>query len=150
VSSGSLTQNCASLSILAFYFFVKPEKLRSPGLLSLFSHATNILDLAARIDAAHDFSKSSTSYYLRIISLAAFCIVRILRSSFKQHINIRDAEQSLFKAINFLKKRSIEHGDLDERYGIILSQLWSNSGISTKTEEMVDGFHFEIRSRSVG
>jgi hypothetical protein len=147
VSSGSLTQNCTSLSILAFYFFVRPEKLRSLGLLTLFSQATNTLDLAARLDAAHDFSKCSTSYYLRIISLASFCMIRILRSSFKEHINIRDAEQSLFKAINFLKKRSIEHGDLDERYGIILTQLWSNS---TKPEEMVDGLHFEIRSRSVG
>ncbi|KAF9775582.1 hypothetical protein IL306_006301 [Fusarium sp. DS 682] len=77
--------------------------------------------------------------------LAAFCILRIVRSQLKEHIDLRDAEQSLFKAISFVKRRSMQHGDLDERYGTILSQLWSNS--NSMNIIAVNGLELRIRSR---
>ncbi|KAK6700275.1 hypothetical protein SNK05_013074 [Fusarium graminearum] len=79
--------------------------------------------------------------------LAAFCILRIVRSPLREQIDLRDAEQSIFKAISFVKRRSIQIGDLDERYGTILSQLWSNSSNSLNMAAHNDGLDLKIRSR---
>ncbi|KAF4433718.1 nicotinamide mononucleotide permease [Fusarium acutatum] len=88
---------------------------------------TEVLDVVSRLDAMQDFALYASNYYTRMALLAAFCILRIVRSQLKEHIDLRDAQQSLFKAISFVKRRSMQHGDLDERYGMIISQLWSNS-----------------------
>jgi hypothetical protein len=94
-----------------------------------------------------DFALYASNYYTRMTLLAAFCILRIVRSQLKEHIDLRDAEQSLFKAISFAKRRSLQCGDLDERYGAIISQLWSNS--STIDTNFTNGLDLRIRSRAV-
>jgi hypothetical protein len=94
-----------------------------------------------------DFALDASNYYTRMALLAAFCILRIVRSQLREYINLRDAEQSLFKAISLVKRRSMQHGDLDERYATILSQLWSNSNSTNNTNP--DGLDLRIRSRLV-
>ncbi|ENH60974.1 Putative transcription factor SEF1, partial [Fusarium oxysporum f. sp. cubense race 1] len=75
------------------------------------------------------------------------CCTRLAISAyyfFLQSHDFRDAQQSLFKAISFVKRRSMQHGDLDERYGTILSQLWSNSDSMDTTT--ANGLDLRIRS----
>lgn len=94
-----------------------------------------------------DFALYASNYYTRMALLAAFCILRVVRSQLKEHIDLRDAQQSLFKAISFVKRRSMQRGDLDERYGTILSQLWSNSDATDTT--VANGLDLRTRSRLV-
>ncbi|KAF5544074.1 nicotinamide mononucleotide permease [Fusarium mexicanum] len=140
-----LTRCCTRLAISAYYFFLQSHDLKKPGLITAFSIATEILDVVSRLDAMQDFALYASNYYTRMALLAAFCILRIVRSELKEHIDLRDAQQSLFKAISFAKRRSMQHGDLDERYGSILSQLWSNSDSMNTTT--ANGLDLRIRSR---
>ncbi|KAF4337093.1 nicotinamide mononucleotide permease [Fusarium beomiforme] len=140
-----LTRCCTRLAISAYYFFLQSHELKKPGLISNFSIATEVLDAVSRLDAMQDLALHASNYYTRMALLAAFCILRIVRSPLREHIDLRDAEQSLFKAISFAKRRSMQHGDLDERYGTILSQLWSNSNSMDTTA--ANGLGLRIRSR---
>ncbi|KAF4498531.1 nicotinamide mononucleotide permease [Fusarium agapanthi] len=140
-----LTRCCTRLAISAYYFFLQSHDLKKPGLITAFSIATEVLDVVSRLDAMQDFALYASNYYTRMALLAAFCILRIVRSELKEHIDLRDAQQSLFKAISFVKRRSMQHGDLDERYGTILSQLWSNSDSMNTTT--ANGLDLRIRSR---
>ncbi|CAF3487002.1 unnamed protein product [Fusarium graminearum] len=109
--------------------------------------STEVLDVVSRLDATQDFAFYASNSYTRMALLAAFCILRIVRSPLREQIDLRDAEQSIFKAISFVKRRSIQIGDLDERYGTILSQLWSNSSNSLNMAAPNDGLDLKIRSR---
>ncbi|KAF5574036.1 nicotinamide mononucleotide permease [Fusarium pseudoanthophilum] len=140
-----LTRCCTRLAISAYYFFLRSHDFKKPGLIITFSTATEVLDVVSRLDAMQDFALYASNYYTRMALLAAFCILRIVRSQLKEHIDLRDAQQSLFKAISFVKRRSMQHGDLDERYGTILSQLWSNSDSMDTTT--ANGLDLRIRSR---
>ncbi|EXM11202.1 hypothetical protein NOF04DRAFT_1555 [Fusarium oxysporum II5] len=140
-----LTRCCTRLAISAYYFFLQSHDFKRPGLITTFSIATEVLDAVSRLDAMQDFALYASNYYTRMALLAAFCILRLVRSQLKEHIDLRDAQQSLFKAISFVKRRSMQHGDLDERYGTILSQLWSNSDSMDTTT--ANGLDLRIRSR---
>ncbi|RKK81428.1 hypothetical protein BFJ69_g3708 [Fusarium oxysporum] len=110
-----LTRCCTRLAISAYYFFLQSHDFKRPGLITTFSIATEVLDAVSRLDAMQDFALYASNYYTRMALLAAFCILRLVRSQLKEHIDLRDAQQSLFKAISFVKRRSMQHGDLDER-----------------------------------
>ncbi|RKK47751.1 hypothetical protein BFJ66_g7903 [Fusarium oxysporum f. sp. cepae] len=110
-----LTRCCTRLAISAYYFFLQSHDFKRPGLITTFSIATEVLDAVPRLDAMQDFALYASNYYTRMALLAAFCILRLVRSQLKEHIDLRDAQQSLFKAISFVKRRSMQHGDLDGR-----------------------------------
>jgi transcriptional regulatory protein LEU3 len=120
-----------------------------PGAMSLFKVCTDVLDLATRLDATQTLAWYSSHYHLRMILLAAFCVLRVMRSRLREMIAINDAEQSLFKAINFVKNRSTEAFDIDARYAIILKQLYSSTTAFRREDGEIDGLHLRIRSRLV-
>ncbi|RGP70225.1 hypothetical protein FSPOR_4125 [Fusarium sporotrichioides] len=137
-------QGGKSLLPLIKIFSAQVEALPLPPRNDL---STEVLDVVSRLDATQDFAFYASNCYARMALLAAFCILRIVRSPLREQIDLRDAEQSIFKAISFVKRRSIQHGDLDERYGTILSQLWSNSSNSLNMAAPNDGLDLKIRSR---
>lgn len=118
-------------------------------MVSLFNVCTEVLDLVTKLDATQSFAWYSSNYYSRIVLLAAFCVLRIMRSQVREVINFNDAEQSLFKAINFVKNRSIQISDIDSRYATILKQLHSSSTAFKRDNGEIDGLHLDIRSRLV-
>ncbi|EXK48048.1 hypothetical protein FOMG_01189 [Fusarium oxysporum f. sp. melonis 26406] len=139
------TRCCTRLAISAYYFFLQSHDFKRPGLITTFSIATEVLNAVPRLYAMQDFALYASNYYTRMALLAAFCILRLVRSQLKEYDDLRDAQQSLFKAISFVKRRSMQDGDLDERYGTILSQLWSNSDSMDTTT--ANGLDLRIRSR---
>lgn len=140
---------CSRLSLLAFHLFAAADDIKADGLVCLLNVCTEVLDLAMKLDTTQSFAWYSTNYYLRMVLLAAFCILRIMRSRLRTVIDINAAEQSLFKAINFVRNRSTESYDLDARYGIILKQLYSSQAAFKREDGEVDGLHLDIRSRLV-
>ena len=144
-----LVQRCARLSILVFHFFAAPGHLRPPGILQLYVVACEVIDLSTSLDAAEDFASYSTSYFMRMVLLAAHCILKITRSSLKDHIDPKQGEEAVFKAIRFVKNRSIQNNDLDARNGIILTQLWSSNNIFKKKDGSDVSLELPLRSRLV-
>ena len=137
------------LSVLAFHLFSPESDDMLAGAVSLFTVCTEILDLTARLDATQSFAWYSTHYHMRMILLAAFCVLRIMRSKLREVIPVNEAEQSLFKAINFVKSRSTHPTDLDAKYAIILKQLFSSTTAFRGDDGEIDGLHLDIRSRLV-
>jgi transcriptional regulatory protein LEU3 len=140
---------CARLSLLAFHLFATTSNSISEGPVYLFNVCTEVLDLATKLDATQSFAWYSTNYYLRMVVLAAFCVLRIMRSRLREVIDINAAEQALFKAINFVRNRSGQFFDLDARYGMILKQLYSSQAAFRREDGEADGLHLDIRSRLV-
>jgi transcriptional regulatory protein LEU3 len=137
------------LSLLVFHLFSPESDDIRPGVVCLFTVCTEILDITARLDATQSFAWYSTHYHLRMILLAAFCVLRIMRSKLRDIILVNEAEQTLFKAINFVKSRSTQATDLDARYVVILKQLYSSTTAFKREDGEIDGLHLDIRSRLV-
>ncbi|KIW19928.1 hypothetical protein PV08_00503 [Exophiala spinifera] len=146
-SMTTLASTCARLSVLAFHLFSPMSDSKPHGLVCLLAVCTDVLDLATKLDATQVFAWYSTNYYLRMVLLAAFCVLRILRSRLRKVINTNEAEQSFFKAINFVRNRSTLSTDLDARYAIILKQLYSSETAFLREDGEVDGLRLDIRSR---
>jgi hypothetical protein len=86
---------------------------------------------------------------MRMVLLAAYCLINISQSSLKDHIDPPKAEEAVFKAIKFVKSRSIQNNDLDARNGIILTQLWSSTSIFKRKDGTQDGLELLLHSRLV-
>ena len=84
-----------------------------------------------------------------MILLAAYSVLRIMKSPLKEHVNWQKGEQSYFKAIALVKKRSIQNNDLDARNGIIMTQLWSSNNVFKRANGCIDGLILDVRSRLV-
>lgn len=141
--------NLTRLSLLVFHLFGPESDDRLEGIVCLFNVCTQILDLTARLDAMQSFAWYSTHYHLRMILLAAFCVLRIMRSKLHEIIPINEAEQSLFKAISFVKNRSTQSTDLDAKYAIILKQLYCSTTAFKRENGEIDGLDLKVRSRLV-
>jgi transcriptional regulatory protein LEU3 len=137
------------LSLLVFHLFGPENDDMLPGAVCLYTVCTEILDLTARLDATQSFAWYSTHYHMRMILLAAFCVLRIMKSKLREMISINEAEQSLFKAFNFVKSRSTQPTDLDAKYLVILKQLYSSTTAFRRDDGEIDGLHLDIRSRLV-
>ncbi|RFU34161.1 hypothetical protein B7463_g2163, partial [Scytalidium lignicola] len=135
------------LSLLVFHLFGPESDAMLAGAVCLFNVCKEILDLTARLDATQSFAWYSTHYHMRMILLAAFCVLRIMRSKLREMIPVNEAEQSLFKAINFVKSRSTQTTDLDAKYAIILKQLYSSTTAFRREDGEIDGLRLDIRSR---
>ena len=85
-----------------------------------------------------------------MISLAAYCILKMTRSRLRWHIDIEAGEEAIFTAIRFTRKASLQNNDLDAKNGNILAQLWGSERAFRKSEgEEQDGLWLMLRSRLV-
>ena len=83
----------------------------------------------------------------RCITLAAFTILKIVRSSLLDHVDREAAEQAYFSAIHFTRRATLQSDDLGARGTTLLSQLWTSKNIFTYANGKVDGLRSRIRSR---
>ena len=82
--------------------------------------------------------------------LAAYCILKMTRSSLRLHVDIEAGEEAIFTAIRFTKRCSLQNNDLDAKNGNILTQLWGSERAFRKSEdEEQDGLWLMLRSRLV-
>ena len=129
--------------------FCPENDITTTGLVRLYTACTEIFDLFMKLDATQSFAQYSTNYYQRTVLLAACCILRIMRSRLREVIDMNDAEQSVFKAINFFRNRLTQTFDLDARYAIIIQQLYSSRSAFKTVSGEINGLHLDIRSRLV-
>jgi hypothetical protein len=146
----SFTVASVRLLIRAFHFFGVPNNQRTAGVLQTYYIACDLIGMAARLDKDMEFGAYCDSMQLRIISLAAVVVLRVLRSALAPQVDAETGEAMYFEAIRLSKKHSILNDDLDARNAIILTQLWSSTRAFHFSDGSVDGLRLLLRARLVG
>lgn len=119
------------------------------GVIQLYLVACDCIRYATRLDAAQDFAQSMNQYFMRMIFLAAFCILRISKSDCVRQITDREAEETYFMAVAISKKRSVEDNDMDAKGAKILTQLWSSETVFRGEGGHRSGLRLDLRERLV-
>jgi transcriptional regulatory protein LEU3 len=88
-------------------------------------------------------------YFLRAMSTAAHCILRLCRSPLRQNLDLQDAETTFFMAVNLLKQASIDTNDLYSMSSIILPQLWSSNAVFVRADGLRNTLYMDLRDRLV-
>ncbi|KAI9706999.1 MAG: hypothetical protein M1820_004587 [Bogoriella megaspora] len=144
-----LVQLHARLSIRAFHFFLESEALKKPGTLQVFTIACQLIDIHTSLDALQNWTSWTPHYFARMMLLAAYCILRIVKSELRSCINAKRGEEMFFQAVNLTKNRSTQVNDLDSRNALILRQLWTSHRAFTKRDGTLNGLHLHLKSRLV-
>jgi transcriptional regulatory protein LEU3 len=144
----SLYLNCARVQIQAFYFFAKSDSLDIVGLTELYSIAQALVNDATVLGELDQLAAVCSTYICRSISLAAFSILKISKSSLSSFLDFRTGERAYFAAIRFLKKASLENDDLSAKAAAILTQLWTSDRVFKRADGEIESLTLRIRSRS--
>lgn len=88
-------------------------------------------------------------YFSRTIFTAAHCILRICKSPMRQQLDLHEAEEIFFMAVDLLKKTSLLTNDLDARNSVMLPQLWSSNRVFVRTNGVQNGLLVDLRDRLV-
>ena len=126
-----------------------PSSQRNSGLLQTYFIACELINTAVRLDKERELGSHCNRLQARAISLAAVCILRVLRSHLRLQVNPEIGEEMFFEAIRISKKHSIRSNDLDARNAIILTQLWSFSRLFQYKDGSIDGLRLLLRGRLV-
>lgn len=136
------------LSIQVFHFFKGQTILTTGCLPRLVSTAYFVIDfiqsLGQRLGELAIVPVSVTFGLL----LASVTLLRMLKSTTPQGLDLERAKASLFTGINIAKQMSLDSNDLAAKSMIFLNQLWT----STKAFRKSDGSEYtalRIRSRLV-
>lgn len=142
-------RGCSRLSVRAFHFFASPADVDPRGIMQLYIIARDSINCCSRLDGAEDFSTYMSQYFMRMILLAAFCILRINKSAVGDQLPRDEAEEAFFKAVEISKKRSVLDNDLDSRSAKMLTQLWSSERIFRDDSGVRTGLQLDLRGRLV-
>ena len=88
-------------------------------------------------------------YFARMITLAAYCILRICKSHLANRFDLEGAGEMVFKAIELSKSRSVENHDLDALNGIMITKLWSSKTMFLDPDGTKTGLQLDLRGRLV-
>ncbi|SPO07050.1 uncharacterized protein DNG_09744 [Cephalotrichum gorgonifer] len=147
LDSDTLYVTCCHLYLLAYHFLEEPSAARSSGLLCLYDTACTAIQTATSDDQMADFVPTCPIALDRYISLAAFSILKIIRSPLAEHIDVDAGERAYFSVIRFNRRVSLQNDDLGARAAAIFSQLWTSSRIFRGANGQVESLRSRIRSR---
>ena len=117
-------------------------------MLSIYATALDLIHhLGAVLVDDPDSAKYLTRYEWRLVVVAAYTILRIVKSPIKDLLDVQDAERAIFSAIYILKQRSVQTDDLEAINALMLLQLWSSKKVYVR-EGKQDGLVVALRHRS--
>lgn len=131
-------------------FFDQTQTTDPRRFLELYIVAKQLIERVFEMDTTEsDFIRHLPSYYSRVIVLAAFCILKISKSSLRQTLQLYDADSVFYKAVNITMKRSVRPGDLDAYSSIMLTKLWTSTNIFVRPDGTRNSLRLDLRSRLV-
>jgi hypothetical protein len=98
-------------------------------------------------DQQSGFVDTCTVFIDRCVTLAAFTILKIVRSPLSEHIDLEAAERAYFLAIRFARRVTLQSDDLGARGATLMSQLWTSKNIFRYGSGRVESLRGRIRSR---
>ncbi|KAJ5587979.1 uncharacterized protein N7459_003744 [Penicillium hispanicum] len=133
------------LHIRTFTFFSTPGPETFMAIVDLYHTAVSAIDALTSTSGP---AAACPFFMYRVILLAAFSILKILRSDAHQSaVDASVGEDSYFSAIMFLKQMSMAHDDITARSADILAQLWASDTVFKGPDGKRDSLSLRIRSR---
>lgn len=133
--------------MLAYYFFENPSQPNLQGLIVLYTVACEFLDELSREEQISRVTEACPAFIERSVILAAFSILKIIRSSLKAHVDMEAGEKAYLSAMLFGRKASLQSEDLAARAVTIMSQLWTSESIFRRPNGQLQSLDTRIRSR---
>ena len=137
------------LNIRVFHFFGTSDPIYWAAFHKLYGAACAVIEDLVQLDDTHDYCLYAPHCAVWTIPVAAFSILRLLRSNLGQQLDSRRGEQAYFAAIHIYRKRSVQNDDLYARGGVIMTQLWSSDTIFRRKDGRSDSLRLRTRSRLV-
>ncbi|KFY08662.1 hypothetical protein V492_06019 [Pseudogymnoascus sp. VKM F-4246] len=131
---------CAILH-LRLHVLVEPSKPESiiSSLISLYEACRQLLSMLITAEPSdHEPMEGSMSllycpnYTFQMTLAASFALLRLLRSSFKDYIDVGIGRALLNSVILAVRRMSIANNDLPGRLADVLAQLWAKDARSSK------------------
>ena len=119
------------------------------GFVKLCSLAYGLIEQLDILDNQGGFIVYGPRVNSWIIILAAFTILRLMRSELRQYLEYQRGEQAYFTAIQLCRRLSVEKNDLPARAAVIMTQLWTSKRIFQCPDGSTDSLRLRIRSRLV-
>ena len=146
-----LQLNCARIHIMAFHFFAHPTNPGpdADGFSRLFSLCVSVIQTATTMTMSHQTALPSVSqsFIDRTIALAGFAILRLVRSSLAQHLDLAVGEHAFSQAVQFLKNVSLQQGDIGLRTALIMRDLWSSNRVFRRKDGRMESLGLRLRTR---
>lgn len=114
------------------------------NLIKVYDVAVQAIEHATSLEG---LSFVCTFHFQRMLLLAAFVILKILRSELSSIVDAQIGERAYFKFILFLKEASVLHDDITSRGAGILTQLWASDNIFKRSDGRRDSLSLRIQSR---
>ena len=147
----SLQLNCARIHIMAYHFFAHPTHPGpdADGLSRFYSLCISVIQTTVAMTMSQPAASSavSQSFIDRTITLAGFSILRLVRSSLAQHLDLAAGEQAFFQAVQFLKGVSLQQGDIGIRTALIMRDLRSSNRVFRRKDGRVEPLALRLRTR---
>ncbi|KAF7544936.1 hypothetical protein G7046_g9675 [Stylonectria norvegica] len=115
--------------------------------IHLLIWALHFFNVSVQLDAECGSESHCSQMGARSRTLAAVCILRVLRSNLRAQVNVQRGEEMYFEAIRISRKRSIQSNDLDARNCSILTQIWSSTRLFKYKDGSVNGLRLLLRGR---
>ncbi|KKY19486.1 putative c6 zinc finger domain protein [Phaeomoniella chlamydospora] len=142
-----LFQTCMRLGVREYHFFATHDEANLSGLVVTFTLACKLLEEATALDQSQDLALFSPIFIARMITLAAFSVLKITKGPLKSHIDLHTAEEAIYKAITFSRRRSLQQHDIDSRNSTILNQLWFSQSAFKGCNGMDESLRLYCRTR---
>ena len=139
--------NCLRLHIKAFHFFETGESSSIAGFVELYSVARGVIENVLNLYGTDNRFGSCSAYFHRSMLLAAFTLLKIVRSPIASYLDVRSGEKCYFSTIVHLRKSTLENDDLHARGAMILTQLWTSDKIFKTATGEANSLSLRIRSR---
>lgn len=144
---GLLYAQSYRLHLLAYHFFERPHDDNRAGLVRLHSAACSLIHTLTTEDQKCEVSQVLPVFIERTVSLAAFSVLKICRSTWAMHFNPEVSEKAYFDAILLNRRASLQNDDLGARACALMSQLWTSKSIFRHANGSMHSLGTRIRSR---
>jgi hypothetical protein len=136
---------------MAFHFFAHPTSPGpdAEGLSRFYSLCISVIQSAATMQTTQKIylPSVSQSFIDRTITLAAFTILRLVRSPLAQHLDVLAGERAFSQAYDFLKGVSLQPGDIHFRTAHIMKDLWGSDKVFRRKDGRVESLYLRLRTR---
>jgi transcriptional regulatory protein LEU3 len=135
------------LEIQTYYLIPLPgydPKSLKHNVLRTYTTAQTVVKVSLELDRSHNFLKHMPHFYFRSL-VCAFCIIyKVLRSSYMDFLDRKQAENAASDVINACRRSIIQEGDLPTRLGNLLESIYHVGELSLWHEEPISEFSHRL------
>ena len=121
---------------LAVLFDSPTTESYSDDLMALWFAMTGFLQQAFNLSTPNGpIVRFATNYILQMIIAAGFVLLKLLNSSFVQHIDFVQGRDTLIKTVGTIRDISVISNDLPSRLAEVLVQLWRAGDVGRRANK---------------